>query len=242
MKIKTIARKKTEYEVLSEYKMIKKLPLYFWRTFGDMKIAAKSTRFNDYGLTVWCGRQGSGKTISMLERLEQIRRDYPDVTIMTNFGYVHETKPLTDWQQLIDERNPAGIVFCIDEIQNEFDVYQSRNFNIDILKVITQQRKQGIKILATSQVFTRVSKPLREQCFEVVECHTVTGRWTFNRCFDADDYNYFIDNPNPEKKFDVPRKWRKNFVQSDSLRKKYDSYAVIKSMKKLVEKNKKNAA
>lgn len=230
-----------KYEVLTEKSYLQKVPFFLHQRIKDIKENSKSKKFNDYGLTVYCGRQGSGKSISMVERLEQIRRDYPTVTIMTNFGYKHETAPLDDWEQIIKIRNKDGIVFCIDEIQNEFDVYQSRNFNLEILKVITQQRKQGIKVLATSQIFTRVSKPLREQCFEVVECFTVAGRWTFQRCFDADDYNLFIDNPNPEKKFDVPRKWRKNFVQTNEIRSKYDSYAVIKSMKKLLNKKDKFA-
>ena len=54
----------------------------------------------------------------------------------------------------MDVRSGSGCSFAIDEIQNEFDVYDTRNFNLEILKVITQQRKQqGIKILATSQIF-----------------------------------------------------------------------------------------
>lgn len=239
MKMKIFDRLKKDkiFEVLHEQPFFQKLTLFQFRFVKDAVQNKKNNKFNDFGLTCYVGRQGSGKSMSMVERLEEIRRDYPDVVIMTNFGYLHENAKLEDWQQLLDVRNEKGIVFCIDEIQNEFDVYESRNFNLDILKVITQQRKQGIKILATSQVFTRVSKPLREQCFEVVECFTVAGRWTFQRCFDADDYNLMIDSPNPDKKIKVPRKWRKNFVQSDKLRTLYDSYAVIESMKKLIKKD-----
>ena len=97
--------------------------------------------FREYGMTVYTGRQGSGKTMSMTEKLENIKKEFPDVVIMTNFGYLGQDKPLTDWQQLVDCRNADGIVFAIDEIQNEFDVYDSRNFNLKELKVITQQRK-----------------------------------------------------------------------------------------------------
>ena len=127
------------------------------------------------------------------------------------------------------------LFFAIDEIQNEFDVYESKNFNLEILKVITQQRKQGIKILATSQVFTRVSKPLREQTYEIIECYTVGGRWTFQKAFEAEEYNMFIDNVDMNKKFKVKRKWRKNFIQSNKIRELFDSYAVIESMKKVLK-------
>ena len=60
--------------------------------------------------------------------------------------------------------------------------------------------------MATSQVFTRVSKPLREQTYEVVECYTVLGRWTFQKCFDADDYNAMVDNPEPRKENESKKK------------------------------------
>ncbi|MEQ7219478.1 hypothetical protein ABQD64_13740 [Vagococcus fluvialis] len=236
---KKILVEKNEYEILYDQNLLVKFILFLIRFFKDAVKRAKDNKFNGYGLTCYVGRQGSGKTISIVSELERIRRDYPDVKIMTNFGYENEHEALNDWQQLIDCRNPEGIVFAIDEIQNEFDVYDSRNFNLEILKVITQQRKQGIKILASSQVFTRVSKPLREQCYEVVECYTVLKRWTFMKCFDADDYNAIIDNPTPDKKSKLSRKYRRNFVQSDKIRNKYDSYKVIESMKKLARNNKK---
>lgn len=242
MKLKKRNKKKENrevFQVLYEQAFIQKICLFFVRVFRDLFRNSKDKKFKEYGLSCFVGRQGSGKSISIVVELERIRRDYPDVLIMTNFGYQHEHQPLNDWQQLIDCRNDAGIVFAIDEIQNEFDVYDSRNFNLDILKVITQQRKQGIKILASSQVFTRVSKPLREQCYEVIECYTVLSRWTFLKCFDADDYNLVIDNPNPEKVIKINRKWRRNYVQSDVLRSKYNSYKVIESMKKLVRAEKK---
>lgn len=242
MQIKKRKEEKSKYQVLYEQAFVEKLPLFIGRVFKDVVNNSKDKKFKDYGLSCFVGRQGSGKSISMVVELERIRRDYPEVKIMTNFGYKHEHEPLNDWQQLIDCRNEAGIVFAIDEIQNEFDVYDSRNFNLDILKVITQQRKQGIKILASSQVFTRVSKPLREQCYEVIECHTLLSRWTFLKCFDADDYNMVIDNPDPEKQMKIMRKWRRNYVQSDDLRTKYDSYKVIESMKKLVRVDKRKRA
>ena len=214
MKLLDKLSNKKDYLVLSEQKTIIKLMSFISNKSKDIKKDYGSKEFKEYALTIYTGRQGSGKTISIVERLEQIKRDYPDVVIMTNFGYFGETAPLTDWEQIITCRNDSGIVFAIDEIQNEFDVYQSRNFNLEILKVITQQRKQGIKILASSQVFSRVSKPLREQCFEVVECYTWGGRWTYQKCFDADDYNAFIDSTSVDKKFFCSKEMEKEFCSN----------------------------
>lgn len=199
----------------------------------DLHRQMKDKSFNEYALTIFAGRQGSGKTMSLVAELERIHHDFPDVVICTNFGYKNQDFALVDWQQLLDMRNEAGIVFAIDEIQNEFDIYNARSFDTNILSVVTQQRKQGIKMYATSQVFKRVSKPLREQTYEVVECFTLFGRWTFQKCFDADDYNSVIDSDNPEKKQKIRRKYRRNFVQNDYIRNLYDSYALIENMSKL---------
>lgn len=108
-----------------------------------------------------------------------------------------------------------------------------------LLSVITQQRKQRIKIYLSSQVYTRVVKQIREQCFDVVECRTILGRWTRLRAYDAEDYNSIIENPNSEKKFKLHKLWKRSFIQSNHLRKLYDSYKVVESMKKadFIERN-----
>ena len=239
--IKKIEFKKTsepkQYVPLWKQSLIVKLFYFIKFMILDIYKQSKDKSFNEYALTIFAGRQGSGKTMSLVAELERIRHEYPDVTICTNFGYIHEDIALTDWQQIIDLRNDAGIVFAIDEIQNEFDIYNARSFDTNILKVVTQQRKQKIKIYGTSQVFTRVSKPLREQTYEVVDCFTIFGRWTFQKCFDAMDYNTIIDSVNPDKKMTVRRKWRRNFVQNDYIRNLYDSYAVIENMDKLSKEN-----
>lgn len=188
-------------------------------------------QFREYGCTFYVGRQGAGKTMAMVEYLERMRAKYPEAMILTNFGYIHETRPMNGWRDLLDVRNgDDGVIFAVDEIQNEFSSSAWKDFPESLLTEITQQRKQKIKIVCTSQVFTRVAKPLREQAFEVVECRTLSGRWTFLRAFDGDDYNDCIDQ-STVKKSKVPRLWRRNFVQTDELRSKYDSYAKIEKMK-----------
>lgn len=232
-------KKTTKKETIKKYVPLWKAALYqkfffFLKFLGiDIVHQFNDKSFNEYAMTMFAGRQGSGKTMSLVAELERIRHEFPQVMICTNFGYIHEHIALTDWQQILDLRNEEGIVFAIDEIQNEFDIYNARSFDTSILDVVTQQRKQKIKMYATSQVFTRVSKPLREQTYEVVECFTLFGRWTFQKCFDAYDYNQIIDSTSPEKKSQIRRKWRRNFVQNDYIRNLYNSYAVVERMSKL---------
>lgn len=187
--------------------------------------------FPYFGVRCFCGRQGGGKTMALVWQLEEIRRKYPRCHIYTNFDYVHQTAPLQSLNDILRYRNgDDGVVFAIDELQNEFSSASSRDFPESLLSVVTMQRKQKICILCTSQVFGRLAKPLREQCYEVVECRTFAGRWTRIRCYDADDYNRVVDNPNPELKFKLPKLWRTSFVQTDDLRNLYDSYAVVERL------------
>lgn len=215
-----------------------------WKIYDLLLLIINGRLFEEYGLTIYCGRQGGGKSISMVEYLDRIKKIYPNCMIVTNFNYIRQDMPFTDWRQFTTLRNGTdGIIFAIDELQNEYNSTNWQDFPEEILSVVTQQRKQRIKIVATSQVFTRVVKQLREQCYEVVECKTFLGRWTKQKCFDADDYNYIIDNPTPERKFKTPKKWKYSFIQSNYIRNSFDSYAVVKNMenKQFLNRNERGA-
>lgn len=211
----------------------KMVQFIYWK-IKDFKCFLKNGKqFSEYGLTLFCGRQGGGKTTAMVEYLERMRLKYPEVFIVTNFGYVNENAELCGWNDLVSIRNDLkGVIFAIDEVQNEFSCNNWKDFPEGVLSEITQQRKQRVKIVATSQVYSRVVKQLREQCFEVAECRTFMGRWTRVRVYDAEDYNAIVDNPTPEKKFKLPKKRKYSFIQTDDFRNLFDSYRKIERIKK----------
>lgn len=204
-----------------------KFVMFFLFKIKDFIFALKNgTEFKEYGMTMYCGRQGAGKTTAMTEYLERMRKKYPKALILTNYGYAHETRAFKDWSDFFEVKNGTdGIIYAIDEIQNEFSSTQWKNFPEALLSEITQQRKQRVKIVCTSQIFTRVAKPLREQCMDVVECFTIGGRWTWMKAFDAVDYNRIIDSPTG--KDNLRRLYVKTFIQDEHLRSLYDSYAKI---------------
>jgi len=63
-----------------------------------------------------------------------------------------------------------GIIYFVDEIQLYFNSLGSKNINPEVMQQISQQRKQRIHLVATSQVFGRMAKPLREQFDTIVHC------------------------------------------------------------------------
>lgn len=225
-------KKNNNHVKYSERGFLVKFLIFWGFLFSDIfKRLKNKDEFREYGLTLYCGKQGAGKTMAMTEYLERMRIKYPKCIICTNYNYIHQDLELDNWKKLLQVRNgDLGVIFAIDEIQNEYSSDSWKNFPEGLLAEITQQRKQKIKIVGTSQVFTRVVKQLREQTFEVVECRTIAGRWTFCKAFDAEDYNAVCDKP--DAKLKLHRIWRRNFVQNDYLRNLFDSYAKIKKMEK----------
>lgn len=188
--------------------------------------------FQEYGFTFFVGRQGAGKTISMVRYLEVMKERYPDCLVVANFDYYRADKIMTDWRDLLTIRNGTnGVIFAIDEIHSEYDSSKWKDIPEDLLSEISQQRKQRVKIIASAQFFTRVAKPLREQAVTVVNCNTFLGRFTTNREYDALDYACVVDNPLVVMKRVKPLR-KSSFVQSDFLRGCYDTYAKVERMQK----------
>lgn len=220
---------------------IKEVPLFFkvfdfirWKCIDIYRRLKYGREFDYYGVRFFTGRQGSGKTISVVHHIGKIKKTFPDCLVVANFDFEYRDQELTDWRQMLELRNGKdGIIFVIDEIQNEYSSTKWKDFPDHLLSEITQLRKQKIYVVVTSQVFTRVVKPLREQAFWVVDCYTFFKRWTFQTEYDADDYNTFIDDP--EKKQRLPRLLvkRSSFVQSDKIRNLFNTEEKVTKMAKV---------
>lgn len=187
--------------------------------------------FEEFGFTVFVGRQGAGKTVSMVHYLYEMKKIYPEAKIVTNFACTLADYKMNDWRDFFEIRNgDKGVIFAIDEIHSEYDSSKWKDFPESLLSEISQQRKQRVKIVATSQCFKRIVKPMREQTFSVVECRTFFKRWTFCREYDAFEYDclessYAVNSPiKPLDKY--------SFIQSDELRNCYDTYEKIERLEK----------
>lgn len=179
--------------------------------------------FRFQGLHVFCGEQGSGKTIAMVEMMLRIQKEYPNAKCITNFGYVHEDTELTDWRQLLTYTNgQKGVLVGIDELQNWF-ASGKNTLPEQMLEVVTQNRKNRRIILGTSQVFTRMAKGLREQCTLIYEPLTIAGAITWVR----------VKKPVLDFEGNVLKKVSRGsyfFVHTPELREAYDTYKVIHSL------------
>ena len=144
--------------------------------------------FTPDGLVVFTGPQGSGKTISAVNYVENLLKLFPKSILCTNLilndfpidnKRVYFFKNGEDLKKYNNEE--YGVIFLIDEIQLYFNSLESKNINPDVMVQISQQRKQRKHIVCTSQVFGRMAKPLREQFSSVIVCKNYLGFIQFNK-------------------------------------------------------------
>lgn len=182
--------------------------------------------FRYQGLVVFEGRQGSGKTMSMVEFILRMREEYPLAKITTNFGLISQNKELKDWRMLLNYTNDKqGVIVGMDELQNWFSSNDSRNFPPEMLSVITQNRKNRRIIVGTSQNFYLLAKAIRSQATEVRRCTTLFGCLTIVKRSEP-----ILDSEGNVQEF-KPR-GTYFFVHNKKLREAYDTYRVIENLSK----------
>lgn len=216
-------------------KQYKFLPydLLRWLLYDFVTRKRNSGVFKPFGFTIFCGPQGCGKTTSMIKYLWDMKQRYPECLIVTNFACEFADHRMMDWHDLLTlENGTKGIIFAIDEIHSEYSAATWKDFPETLLSQISMQRKQKIKIVATSQVYSRVAKPIREQTFSVILCYTYYGRLTINKEYESEKFVTTGDGSYSIRKGVKPI-WRSCFVQSNEFREKFDTYEVIERMKKV---------
>lgn len=182
--------------------------------------------FRHKGVVIFEGRQGYGKTIAMCQFAREMQKEYPKAMCISNLDYKWENATLKNWRKLIDYTNGKhGVIAIIDETQNWFSSNDSKNFPPEMLEVITQNRKNRRIILGTAQNFYLLAKAIRSQATEVRRCATILGALTI-----VIKVEPILDSDGNVKK------WRHRgmyfFVHDKELRESYDTYKVIKSLRK----------
>lgn len=145
------------------------------------------------GFICFTGSQGSGKTLSAVQYIHKLVRKYPNVILVTN---CHLSYP--DWEgrqyryegyeqiQKLDN-GYEGIILFLDEIQAEFNSLESKKIDPAWFSVICQQRKRRLHVVGTAQLFSRVSKPWREQFTACIRCRGWFDFIQYNQVISLDD-------------------------------------------------------
>lgn len=218
----------------------------------DMKAKKDPDFFAPTGTQVYCGRQGSGKTVSAVKHVRDIKQTYPKSLLVSNLlltelipiaveskphlRYILRTiDPGTQYVyfQTMEELEIAltyvnngtfGVMYLIDEIHTYFNALESKNIPMYVFTEISQQRKQRKLIIGTSQLFQRMAKPFREQCDNLIFCRTMMGCVTFQTAYDGMTLTQDYDGKlrGTRHKFG----W---FIHTPDLRQAYDTYQKVVS-------------
>lgn len=205
-----------------------KLSLDYKRNFR----AQHPTYFDPEGLLVFCGPQGSGKTLSAVQYCRKVLERYPHAKFVSNVQIdgLPEGVEVIEYDgldTLMEVSNGfEGVLYLIDEIHLEFNSLESKNISIEEMTEIAQQRKQRKHIVGTSQVFMRLAKPFREQIRRVVLCQNYFG---------LVQHNIEIDGTtSTEKDGQLEAQVLGNYwwFHAPELYASYDTYAKMKRYKK----------
>lgn len=144
--------------------------------------------FYPAGIWVFCGPQGSGKTLSAVQALRRICEEYPKALVVSNLeieNFDREIIPFTDYSQLTTMSNGIdGIIFFLDEIHVLWNSLESKEIPISEMATFCQMRKDRRVIIGTSQVYGRIAKPIREQLQYVIDCKNFFSLIQFNTVLD----------------------------------------------------------
>lgn len=190
------------------------------------------TYFDPEGLMIFCGEQGSGKTLSAVQYVKSLCYAYPHAKLCTNVdiaGLPEDTEVVeyNGLDCLKDlENGMEGIIYLIDEIHLEFNSLESKNIPIEVMVEVAQQRKQRKHIVGTTQVYGRLAKPFREQIRNVVLCTNYFKCLQVNRLIDG--------SKSREEDGKIVTETSRSYIwfHSPTLYSCYDTYAKMKRYRK----------
>lgn len=150
---------------------------YSLRDFFEYFYYKKYKEFSYYGIYLFVGMFGKGKTLSMTHFASNLYSRFGDsIRFISNYDlkdipYI----PLVNFQQLVDlgenETEYQGTVVLIDEVENILSHRNFANFPMPLLHMLTQQRKKKVLILSSAQRFAMVDKLYRSITTYVIDCN-----------------------------------------------------------------------
>ncbi|MEG1953025.1 MAG: zonular occludens toxin domain-containing protein [Hydrogenoanaerobacterium sp.] len=192
--------------------------------------------FDKWGLHLYVGKFGSGKTCSVVHDAYKIAKAFPQVTIISNFALLNfpshsKILPLTTVDDILNA--PQNSLVLIDEIGT---IFNSRDFLGKkgvpklLFQHICQVRKRNVQILATTQRWNFLDKQLRD-ITATVTVNRVSFSHPFSRlvsciCYDSVDYDLAFNNPAYK-----PLPLGTNvYCQTDKLRNSYDTSELVETL------------
>lgn len=136
-----------------------------FKTFFHKGFAPKRGKF---GVYCYCGKQGSGKTYSVVEFLSNNK----DLPIYSNIKTLDKSQIdyiyFNGFDNLLKLRYEHDCIIVYDEIFTALT--KSSKLNTEVLDFLSQMRKRRIIFLTTAQEWLEINITLRRYCRYQIEC------------------------------------------------------------------------
>lgn len=193
-----------------------------WHTF--LKRGFKPNR-GIFGVYCYCGKQGQGKTYSVIEFLHN-NKDLPIYCNLTSIKGIDYTY-IANFEELLELRNKTDCIIVYDEIFSALQ--KNTTINKEVLDFLSQMRKRRIICLTTAQEWAEIPLTWRRYCRYQIDCRLLslpfikgilikTFKDAENMKWSADDMEHIA--PVLETTITHTQKW---------LADSYDTYEQIKN-------------
>ena len=123
-----------------------------------------------YGVYCYCGKQGKGKTYSVVEFLlnNSNQEIFCNISSIKGLKYNY----INGIDELLSLRNKTNCIIVFDEI---FTILQKgTKMNDDILDFLSQMRKREMIFITTAQEWLEINMTLRRYCRYQIECNMIS--------------------------------------------------------------------
>lgn len=177
--------------------------------------------FPYFGIYLFTGEQGSGKTLSMVNFSKWLHDKYEDVPVKSNFELPYAQRI----NNMVDILSYKGKhIFCIDEMgiwcNSKRALNRKDDINDVLLPITAQNRKNNRLILSTCQQYYQVHKDIRTQATAVIQCKT------YFDCLTINSFHKPKVNEDGNVKLGVPYKFM-FFLHTQALYDLYNTMEVI---------------
>ena len=215
------------------------LPLAVKDTFKNIRkrIKGEDVPFNMYGVYLFNGLGGRGKTISMVKRAQDVKSKFPKVLICANFHTEVADRFFDCWENIMNIENidetgtNQGVLFLFDEMHLTLNSQSWKDAPDELLEYISLQRHFHKCIWGAAQEWKRCTKIVREQVNYIIDCKAyLNSRLIVNKCYTKE--NYMINGEQGSAGMRKrPKEWKETFCATDELRSLYDTEEIVKGLK-----------
>lgn len=211
--------------------------LYFWLRDFYFSVKEKwGSQFDKWGLHVFVGEFGAGKTSTMVYKAYRLAKRYPQLSILTNLQLKHFPKgtkilPLVNFKSI--EECPNNCLVLIDEIGTIFnsrDFMKGSSLPKSLFQHLCQCRKRHVMVYGTTQRWNFLDKQLRDIVASVYSSHLIFwhpfSRLAVVRRYDAQEYDTGFSNP----LYPLVALSAEVYVQTDAVRNLYSTDQLIVNM------------